>query len=145
MIAKQVTYKKMPEAIRVAFEGDKDIFSLFDPNVKVETVDDIVNDISKKLQGWGEHGDVHYFGVYNKNELSGYFAYRNKMLISFALTTKLRTRNYLNEFFSLIKKELNGKFEVVLWNRNTRGLKWVQKQGMKAVGGNEFITRLVNY
>ncbi len=144
MIARQITYKKIPEAIKAAFTEDKAAFEMHDPNVKVETVDDIVNDIVGKLKGWDD-GNLFYFGVFEKGELVGYFAYRNRMLVSFALAPKLRVRSYLKEFFSLIRKEFNGKFECMLFNRNIRGLKWLTKMGMKAAGGTDLITRLIYF
>ena len=139
MIIQSITYKQLPEAIKVSFEKDKDIYDLYDPNVKVENIEDIVKDIYKKL---GEN-ELYYKGVYEKGRLVGYFAYnaQRQILISFALNVEYRQRKYLKEFYSLIKREI-GKFDCYLYMRNIRAINWLKKMGMQAEGFNKMIIKL---
>lgn len=141
MTVKQLlTYGELIKAIEVAFCDDKDIFSLYDPNVKVSSVKDIVDNISHKILS---HSDVIVKGVYHKNELIGYVAHNRKALISFSISVKYRVRKFLREFFSLIKKEIGGEFVCFLWNRNQRAIKWLKKNGMQVTNMTAEVTRLV--
>jgi hypothetical protein len=128
MIAKPVTYKKIENGIYTAFKDDKDIFNFYDPNVQVSNINDIVNDIRGKALTYGN--DVEYREVYCKNELAGYFFFYKKLLISFALNNKFRTRGNLRDFFRLIKTEIGNGFQCFLWSKNTRAVKWLLKNKM---------------
>lgn len=129
MTTKKITYQELSKAIRAAFDSDKELLEKFyDPNVKVNDVDEAVKDVSRKVATFSE---AEYRGVYDKNELVGYFVFRNKLLISFGLNIGYRTRNYLREFFRLIRTEIKGKFGCLLFARNVRAIKFLVKQGME--------------
>jgi hypothetical protein len=139
MIAKEITYSQLDKAIEIAFMEDKHIYSLYDPNVKIETVQDIVWDIPRKIKGFN---NPILRGVYERDELIGYFVYQGKMLISFSMAMKYRTRKYLREFFNLINKELKGEFVCYLWKRNLRAIKWLQKNGLEVFDYMEDVAKL---
>ncbi len=129
MTTKEITYNTFEEAIRVSFKEDLHIFDFYDPNVKVGTVKDIVNDITRKVSHFA---GAKLRGVYEGTELIGYFVYQGRILISFSLAIKYRVRKYLRDFFNLINKELKKDFVVYLWKRNVRAIKWLQKNGLDA-------------
>jgi hypothetical protein len=141
MTAKPINKKLFEQAIRVGFEGDKDIYSLYCPHVTVENVDDIVRDISGRVSTGVANATLK--GLYEKNELVGYYAYEGQTLISFSLNVKYRTRKYLKGVWQNIRKDLHGRFQCFLWSRNIRGCKWLEKNGMKIIAQDNLITHLI--
>lgn len=142
MITKDINKKQFKDAIKIAFDADPKIYSLYCPHVKVETVDDIVNDISGRIGK--DISTATIKGVYEKNELIGYYVYHGKTLVSFALNVKYRNRKYLKEFWSEIRSDLKGSFQCFLWSVNVRGWKWLEKMGMKIIAQDNLLTHL-NY
>ena len=141
MIVKQINRAQFKEAIRIGFDADTKIYPLYNPNVKVENVDDIVNDISERIEK--AKGGATLKGVYENGNLIGYYVYEGKTLISFALNVKYRTRKYLKEFWSKIRSDLKGGFQAFLWSANGRGISWLVKNGMKIIAQDHLITHLI--
>ena len=140
MKTKVITYNELKDAISISFRQDKDIYSLFDPNVTVESLEEIVDNVSEKILTYGEN--CHYLGVYEKQRLIGYFTYKEKQLISFALSMPFRQRKYLREFFKIIRTEISGHFMALLWSKNIRAIKYLQKNGMEVINQNTQVTQL---
>lgn len=140
MISKCINNNQFKEAIRTSFDGDTNIYSLYCPLVNVNCVNDIVEDISHRI--CDETKGAIIKGVYDKNELIGYYVYQKNTLISFALTIKCRTRKYLNSLFSLIRSDLKGHMQAFIWNKNIRAIRYLCKQGMKIDNCNELVTHL---
>ncbi len=140
MTIKSITYEQIEKAIHISLCEDINVYKFYDPDVKVETIEEIVVDISRKIKTFDF---VILKGVYEKGELIGYFAYRKKMLISFALSMKYRVRKYLREFFNTINKELKKDFICFLWGKNIRAVRWLEKNGMEAVDYAPGIVKLV--
>lgn len=116
----------MRESIRKAFEGDEEIVKFYDPNVEVSDVDQVVEDIYRKLV---EYDLLYQFKFVEVPD--GYFCYMPGTLVSFGLSKKVRTPERLTQFWEGIEEELGGKFDCMLWSRNTRGIRWLQKMGMR--------------
>ena len=140
MIAKEITYKELEKALVVVFGTDYDILSLCDPNVAVTNTSELAADVLRKIK---EYDDVKLMGIYEKNELVGYYTYQRGMLISFGISPKMRVRRYTKEFFRLIRHSFKAMFVCSLWNRNTRAIAWLSKMGMKIMNRTEQITVLV--
>lgn len=141
MTAKNINNTQFKDALRVAFTGDENIYSLYCPHIRVNCVDDIVKDISHRI--CDETKGAIKKGVYEKNELVGYYVYEKRTLISFALSVKYRTRKYLNNLFSLIRSDLRGGMQSFIWTKNTRAVRYLCKQGMKICNRDELITHLI--
>lgn len=141
MIAKRINNNQFKDAIKVSFQDDAAIYPLYCPHIKVDCVDDIVKDISQRICGETKSATIK--GVYEKNELVGYYVYDKHTLISFALNVKYRSRKYLNNLFSLIRSDLKGQMQSFMWTRNVRAIKYLCKQGMKINGSDELITHLI--
>ncbi len=139
MNAKTINKETFKEAVRIAYQDDKSIKELYDDNVKVETVEDIVNDIMKKISAFDS---ISLCGVYEKNELIGYYAYVPKMLVSFSINNQYRIRKKLREFFSLIREDMGSKWGTLLWTKNIRAIKWLLKMNLKIIDRNSLITVL---
>lgn len=144
MIAKEININRLKEAIKVAFVDDGNIAKFYDPHKSIESVEDIIEDIYKKVSEFrnAPGGSTVIKGVFEKNELIGYYVNTPSMLISFSINTKYRTRHYLKEFYSLIKRDMNKKFVCYLFSKNVRAIKWLQKMGMKITGFHNQITQL---
>ena len=140
MTTKEITYHQLSQAVRIAFQNDIQIISLYDPNVEINSIEDIVIDIPRKIKTFAS---AVLIGVYEKNELIGYFAYQGRILISFSIAVEYRQRKYLREFFYLINKELKKDFVCYLWKKNGRACKWLQKNGMEAYDFADHIVKFV--
>lgn len=116
----------MRESIRKAFEGDEEIVKLYDPTVQVSDVDQVVEDIYRKLV---EYDLLYQFKFVEVPD--GYFCYMPGTLVSFGLSKQVRTPERLTQFWEGIVEELGGTFDCMLWSRNTRGIRWLQKMGMR--------------
>jgi|ERR1700748_256805 len=140
MIVKDISGDEFKKAISIAFSNDSQILSLYDPNVTVESVEEIVQDIIKKVT---EHGNVQCKGIYDKNKLVGYFVRGAGMLISFGLCVQYRVRKYKKELFALIKEDFKGMFVCFLWSKNVRGIRYLEKCGMKVIQTDYQLTKLI--
>lgn len=147
MITKTITYEQLVPAIKTVFAEDKAVYDLYDPNVEVKNIDDIVANILQKTTEY--KAPVIYKEVYLGNELAGYFFYREGMLISFGLNVKFRTRHYKKDFFRTIKKEIGSHFFCVLWTKNSRAIRYLLKMGMQIkipsfIFNGHSLTQLIN-
>lgn len=139
MIIKKVPYETIKKAIRVAFDEDKKIFDYYDPNSKASNLDEIVDDIYTKIDGYKDlSGGIVAIEIYEKNKLIGYFVTNSKMLVSFGINIAYRQRKYLKEFFNLIKTTLGKGFSCMLWSKNIRAIKYLFKMGMLPIKENDF-------
>jgi hypothetical protein len=142
MILKEITYNQLKEAIRVSFTSDNDIKSFYDSSVSINSVDDIVEDIYKKVLEYNNYdGKLIIKGAYEGEELIGYVVVFNNLLISFALAVEHR-KSKGTEFFELIKRELNSNFFCFLWSINVRATKFLEKHGMKTIFSDNKIIKL---
>lgn len=141
MTSKYITYNELYNAIKIAFEGDSKVVELYDPNVVVNSIEDVSLNIFDKISEIKHLCE--YKGVYEKNVLIGYYVYSDMLLISFCLRTEYRTRSYLKAFFKLIKKDLGNKFLCRLWSKNKRAIKWLIKNKLEILEDKDNITQLV--
>mgnify|MGYP006268276277 CR=1 FL=1 len=128
------------DAIRIAFEGDEEIVALYDPNVEVFTVGEVIEDIQRKIF------EIKDFcicrGVFSSQTLIGYYVYTSVLLISFGMAKEYRSKENLEKFFSLIKQDIGDMFGCRLWTKNKRGIKWLQKNNMQIIDQYDNITEL---
>jgi hypothetical protein len=142
MTLQNITYSQFREAIRASFSKDEDIKKFYDTNIVVNSVEDIVEDIYKKVFEYNNYdGKLIIKGAYDGEDLIGYVAVFNNLLISFALAVERRKSNG-TEFFELIKKELNSNFFCFLWSINVRATKFLEKHGMKTIFSDNQIIKL---
>lgn len=144
MTAKTITYSQLEPAVRIAFEGDKEMFKFYDKKAAVSTLDELVSDVVRKLKDYSEvFPDTTIKTVIEKGKTVGYIVFKEETLISFGLSMEYRQRKYLNDLFSLIKKELRGRFVCMLWSRNIRAVKFLMKNGLKILDTNPEVTTLI--
>lgn len=135
----EISYDQLKKAIYNAFDGDSKIFSLYDPNVTVSNLLELTEDIYAKIKAYP---DAKIFALNEKNEIIGYAALQDGILISFGISPKYRIKRSLKDFWSLIRSQLRGTFYCHLWSRNIRAVKWLRKMGMVIVDSNPLITKL---
>lgn len=130
----------MREGIRAAFEGDTEIFNYSDPSLKASSIEELCQQIEKKLKEHEAAYPCKFVNVKANGETVGYFFYRrnNKTLISFGINKKYRKNK---DFFNIIAKEL-GSFISYVFTRNTRAIKWMEKNGMKIIYQDKLVTTL---
>ena len=141
MIAKNINNEEFKNAIRTGFECDNEIYPLYCPHVKVSCTEDIVSDIFNRVKA--DIRDITVKGVYEKEQLIGYYVCDEKTLVSFALNKQYRKRKYLHAFWDLIRKDLRGIFECYLWSANKRAIKWLLKNGFNIKQVDHYITHLI--
>ena len=110
----------MKQAIRRAFDGDFEVIDYYDPTVSVETMDDVVDDIYRKLYEYSV-----LFEFYFSDRGDAYFV-------------KSRNSERLQRFWDDIVEQLGGKFQCALWTKNTRAINWLKKMGMVETGTVEY-------
>jgi hypothetical protein len=149
LYCRQVDIINLKKAIFNSFENDSKIFDFYDPTSTSTTISEIVEDIITKIIDWqnGQNKLICY-EVLIENKIVGFFVENSEYLISFGLNIEFRKRQYLREFFKLIKKQIKTPFKSILWSKNVRAIKWLQKMGMKIENNNifmeHFITELKN-
>lgn len=139
MKIKQISYKELEKAVYSAFDGDNKIIELYDPNVTVNSNEEIVSDVVRKIK---EYGEVNKYGVYDKNILIGYIVNKENQLISFGLSVNYRTDKFLQSFLSAIKTQVGNNFFVYLWQKNIRAIKFLIKNGLEVTFTDNNIIRL---
>lgn len=68
--------------------------------------------------------------------------FQKRMLISFCLKSEYRQRKYVARFWDEIRYYVGNHFVCYLFNRNTRGMNFLLKGGMKIKKSNDIITYL---
>lgn len=139
MNCKPITYDQLKKVIYLSFKDDEKIFTFYDPNVTVNSIEDLTNDIFEKIKGYTE---ARIYAIYEKDKMIGYLACQDGILISFCLSVNYRFRNYLKQFWALIRDNLRGTFYCHLWSKNIRAVRWLMKMGMVMVDSNPLITKL---
>lgn len=139
MNCKPITYDQLKEAIYLSFKEDEKIFTYYDPNVQISTLEELTEDVYKKIESYP---DVRIYGIYENDILVGYLACQDGLLISFSLSINYRVRRYLKQLWGCIRDNLRGTFYCHLWSRNIRAVKWLIKMGMVIVDTNPLITKL---
>lgn len=123
------------EIIKDAFEGDDSIYTFFDPNVQVNSLEELAGNILSKID---EHDEL--FECEFVQTASGYVFYLKdpRLLISFGCRKSARS----GDFFSEITEVVGSCFACALWSRNTRAINWLRKNGMTINNTKDNITIL---
>lgn len=127
-----MTYKNIYEY----FEGDN-LLDYYDPTSEVKTFDEAVMDIYQKLVSHAKDKKCEFV----RDEI-GYLFYSDKLLISFCVKPVCRTKENLAYFGNLIKLKLGQHFDCFLFNKNEKGVRFLERIGMKKIMSNDLITLL---
>lgn len=126
-----------PEAIYGCFEDDEDLLKHFDPASNARNNAEAAEEIYNKLVEHSRERDCKFV----MNDI-GYVFYSEKLLISFCVKPAFRDKENLSDFGKFIKLLLGEHFGCYLFNVNTRGIRFLERIGMKRQDSNELITLL---
>lgn len=126
------------------FKDDDLLLNYFDPFSKAKNNEEAALEIYHKLIEYSkeykcefvrfDHGYIFY--------VKPRWFFQRKRLISFCLKTKYRNCIYASKFWQEIKYFLGNHFTCCLYNKNTRAIQYLLKNGMKVKKSNDSITLL---
>lgn len=119
----------MLRSINMAVSGDHVGLNRFtDVDSPAKTFAEVATHICHEIQQYQKAYKGHFINVDN-----GYIFYieEPKMLVSFCLHVKARTRRGLDKFWNEIVEHTGGEFTCFLWGKNTRAIKWLVSRGMR--------------
>ena len=118
-------------AIYAAFVGDHEIGNYCDPGAVDTTPDGISLDVYAKLMDWE---DV-FCGTFKKIKVEGkevgFVYFFDDILVSFGVNIKHRNKEFLSNLFDEIVDLIGEDFVTFMWERNTRAIRWLEKNGMQ--------------
>lgn len=129
MEATLIETASLKRVLENTYEGDEAIVKLYDPNVSVSSVKEVVDNIFEKIERYGEAA-ISYAVRLEGNEI-GYFVLSGDFLVSFGLNVRHRTTETLRSFFEVMKSNMPADFVCALWSKNERAIRWLTKNGMK--------------
>jgi hypothetical protein len=126
--------------IDAAFEGDEEILDYFDPAYPVTSVQEVCDNIYQKLVA--NYNESSFEPLDYEGIKVGFLCYTPGVLVSFGVNKAYRNKEILELVWSRIKDLLGDEFAMMLYDRNSRAIKWLTKCGMKVLG--EHVTILVH-
>lgn len=131
------------ECIYSAFAGDKKLISKY--HVKGDNLDDCVRDTYNKILETSKEITLDWYAVCDEERVIGYLvvSLAYGFLYSFGISINYR-EHFSGLLFSEIKKMLKNNFTCILWTKNSRGINYLVRNGMKIVESDESITKLIN-
>jgi hypothetical protein len=134
MTKKEINIDELRTYVFAAFTGDEEIVSYYDKMQNIKSASDACENVYSKITN--EYADAKLIGIEIDNEVAGYLAYKESLLISFSLGLKFRKKDYLVEFWEIIKAELPKTFQCVLYSHNSRAINYLEKSGMDVLFEN---------
>lgn len=128
-----MTYKNIYEF----FKNDSNLLEYFDPLSKAKTNEEAAMEIYQKLVEHAKEKEC----FFERTEI-GYIFFAHELLISFCIKPEFRNKETLKYFGNIIKSKLGAHFSCFLFNKNERGIRFLEKIGMKKQKSNELITLL---
>lgn len=119
------------------FKDDKKLLEFYDPTSRAITNEQAAMELYHKLIEHSKNKQCHFI----RHEL-GYVFYTKGELISFCIKPEFRNKTNYLIFWNFIKKQIGKKFICWLYNKNTRGINFLVKCGMKQKRTNGLITLL---
>jgi len=128
-----MTYKNIYEF----FKNDSALLEYYDPTSKAKSNEEAAMEIYQKLVEHSKEREC----FFERTEI-GYVFFAKELLISFCVKPEFRNKETLKYFGNIIKTKLGEHFNCFLFNRNERGIRFLEKMGMKKQQSNELVTLL---
>lgn len=125
------------DAIYECFADDEELLKYFDPASKAKDNMEAATEIYQKLLEHSSERDCKFV----MNDI-GYVFYSEGLLISFCVKPAFRDKDNLSNFGKFIKILLGDSFKCYLYNINTRGIRFLERIGMRTEDSNDLITLL---
>jgi hypothetical protein len=119
------------EAIKLAFVGDSEIQYNCDPDNPDKSEIGIVDDVYKKLIEYEDLFIGNFVVLNDGGKDVGFIYCLPNLLVSFGVNKLHRTKEFLPKVFETIQKVAGDEFEVYMWSRNKRAIKWLKRCGMQ--------------
>lgn len=119
------------------FKDDSNLLEYFDPLSKATNNSEAAMEVYHKLIDHSKDRKCKFV----RNDI-GYIFYAKKELISFCIKPEFRSKENYIKFWNLIKEKVGKNFKCWLYTRNTRGINYLEKSGMKIKESNKLITLL---
>lgn len=129
MTVKKISLIELNEYIYNTFINDKEIVKYYDKNIEIKNTLDAIINVTEKIEE--VYSEADFFGVEINGNKAGYFVCRESLLISFGIGVEYRNREVLSDFWEHIKSTLGETFQCCLYSVNKRGIKFLEKGGMK--------------
>ena len=126
------------KTIQEFFLNDSDLLKYYDPFSKATTNEEACYEIYQKIIEHAEDRECQFM----RNEI-GYIFTSYNVLISFCVKPECRTKENLVKFGEFIKEKMGDKIHCYLFTKNTRGINFLKKLGLKEER-QELITHLYN-
>lgn len=133
IVLKSVNILKIEDYIRSAWDGDDELEKYYDRSLIKRNLDGMVIDTSRKIRDMMEHDEQLYLLGIELNRIAiGFLILSEKisMFYSFGVNKKYRNKKILLAIFQYVKGKLNNNFYSVVYEYNTRAIKWLEKCGM---------------
>lgn len=119
------------------FKDDQRLLEYYDPLSEATTNKEAAMEIYHKLIEHSRDRECNFV----RNEI-GYVFYSGRLLISFCVKPEFRTKENLSKFGDLLKFTMGQKFECLLYNKNTRGINFLKKIGLREKKSDDLLTLL---
>ena len=139
---KIITLEDLPNYVRIAFEGDDKLneYHITGSN----NLDECVEDTMDKIKETSTLFELLLLSVIFDGQIIGFTVLGGGLLYSFGINKKYRIKEILIHWIQEIKDLLDNDFKCILWNKNSRAIKFLEYQGMKIEDKNNDYTTL-NY
>jgi hypothetical protein len=137
-----IPLKLLPNYVRIAFKGDNKLneYHITGSN----DLDKCVEDTIDKIKETSTLFELLLLSVIFDGQTIGFTVLGGGLLYSFGINNKYRVKEILTEWIQEIKDLLDNDFKCILWNKNSRAIKFLERQGMKIEDKNNDYTTL-NY
>jgi hypothetical protein len=128
MTARLVNIEELKEYIEIAFSNDTEIVDYFDPKYDLSKWEDASGIVYDKI--CLDYSQCKLTVLEINGNKAGYFVYNDNLLISFGLNIQYRNNEELGRMWNIIRSKVGEFFQCVLFSRNTRAIKWLNRCGM---------------
>ncbi len=143
VILEEITKQELPDLIRIAYEGDKDLLDKY--HVDKFDIHGAVASTLFMIAETENGVDMTHYKVALGDISIGYISVFENFLYSFGINKEYRKKEILIEWFEKVKEVLGYKFITMIYPNNSRAINFLKKQGMKIVNGiKEDVITLIN-
>lgn len=124
-------------AVDIAFDKDIDCLSYCDQTMGVKSCSELANAVLSKLKEYPSYFPLcRTYEVVMGEAVIGFafITMSPNQLVSFGISKPYRNADILSSFFRLLADELEHRFTSLMFDNNTRAIKWLERCGMENKG-----------
>lgn len=128
MIYKQIHIDEVEKYVRIAFDGDNELWEKYhNPDNNFE---EIVTNNVKNIKELEEYVPVTCFAIFIENKAIGFSVFSGNLLYSFGINLKHRIKEVLLHWMEWMKNRFDNCFVVALCEENTRAIAFFLRNGL---------------